>query len=142
MNEKIKIGLSKVGNVINKLPFAKLAEKYAAKVPALGKIAPFANFIVCGVVVAGTLTFAVAGGGGKISGTYTATVKDIEQGYTFKGNKATYFTSEGVSKKGTFLFDEEVAALAVYFDDHKVDSLQWDKQTGNLSTIEENQLST
>lgn len=51
MNEKIKKYLTLAGNTINKLPFKKLSEKYSDKVPALKSIAPFANFIVCGLVV-------------------------------------------------------------------------------------------
>lgn len=51
MNEKIKKYLTLAGNTINKLPFKKLSEKYSDKVPVLKSIAPFANFIVCGLVV-------------------------------------------------------------------------------------------
>lgn len=51
MNEKIKTYLTLAGNTINKLPFKKLSEKYSDKVPVLKSIAPFANFIVCGLVV-------------------------------------------------------------------------------------------
>ena len=51
MNEKIKSYLTLAGNTINKLPFKKLSKKYSVKIPVLKSIAPFANFIICGLVV-------------------------------------------------------------------------------------------
>ena len=51
MNEKIKSYLTLASNTINKLPFKKLSEKYSDKIPVLKSIAPFANFIICGLVV-------------------------------------------------------------------------------------------
>ena len=78
----------KVKDAFAKLPFTKLAEKYSTKAPFLAKVAPFANYAVCALVL--LLVIIMIGGRDpsskyvKAYKSYTAKVKNVKTVDDFK----------------------------------------------------------